>query len=225
MWLASHGASEPLQVALNRRTPLFKARRRQVRRQPRQPSCDGRLIGPRAASSATSGTGPAAPRRAARAVAPRSGRSPGVRREHSRVHPPRRGDRPLIGGDGQARQQSFSETDDLLRSVVATARQGQPLPQRRPRRCRRCRREDQHLPRRAVPAARQAPRQAQGLVAIARTLLVIIWHLLADGAARYDDPGPDFCTTTINTDRQSRATASGSARRSAARPRQRSGTT
>src|ERR1022692_3367717 len=34
MWLASHGASESLQVALNRRTPLLKTRPRQVRRQP-----------------------------------------------------------------------------------------------------------------------------------------------------------------------------------------------
>src|SRR6266516_3838688 len=34
MWLASNGASEPLQVAVNRRAPLLKARPRQVRRQP-----------------------------------------------------------------------------------------------------------------------------------------------------------------------------------------------
>src|ERR1017187_5316467 len=34
MWLASHGASESLQVALNRRTPLLKTRPRQMRRQP-----------------------------------------------------------------------------------------------------------------------------------------------------------------------------------------------
>ena len=33
VWLSSHGASEPLQVALNRRTPLLKAQPRQVRRQ------------------------------------------------------------------------------------------------------------------------------------------------------------------------------------------------
>ncbi len=34
MRLASHGTSESLQVALNLRTPLLKARRRQVPRQP-----------------------------------------------------------------------------------------------------------------------------------------------------------------------------------------------
>jgi transposase len=45
----------------------------------------------------------------------------------------------------------------------------------------------------------------KALVAIARTLLVIIWHLLAGRAARYDDLGPDFYTTTINTDRKARS--------------------
>ncbi len=44
----------------------------------------------------------------------------------------------------------------------------------------------------------------KALVAIARTILVIIWHLLADRAARYDDLGPDFYTSTINTDRKIR---------------------
>jgi transposase len=45
----------------------------------------------------------------------------------------------------------------------------------------------------------------KALVAIARTLLVIIWHLLADRAARYDDLGPGFYATTINTDRKARS--------------------
>lgn len=45
----------------------------------------------------------------------------------------------------------------------------------------------------------------KALVAIARTLLVIIWHLLADRAARYDDLGPDFYATTIRTDRKLRS--------------------
>ncbi len=45
----------------------------------------------------------------------------------------------------------------------------------------------------------------KALVAIARTILVIIWHLLADRAARYDDLGPDFYITTINTDRKIRS--------------------
>ena len=41
-------------------------------------------------------------------------------------------------------------------------RQGQPLPQRRPRRGRRRRRPHRHLPRRTLPAHRQTPRQTQG---------------------------------------------------------------
>ncbi|WP_432968265.1 IS110 family transposase [Dactylosporangium sp. CA-233914] len=40
-------------------------------------------------------------------------------------------------------------------------RQGQPLPQRRPRPRRRQRRQDQHLPRRTLPATGQTPRQTQ----------------------------------------------------------------
>jgi transposase len=45
----------------------------------------------------------------------------------------------------------------------------------------------------------------KALVAIARTLLVIIWHLLADRAARYDDLGDNYYITTINTDRKIRS--------------------
>jgi transposase len=45
----------------------------------------------------------------------------------------------------------------------------------------------------------------KALVAIARTLLVIIWHLLADRAARYDDLGDNYYITTINTDRKVRS--------------------
>jgi transposase len=45
----------------------------------------------------------------------------------------------------------------------------------------------------------------KALVAIARTLLVIIWHLLADRAARYDDLGDNYYVTTISTDRKLRS--------------------
>jgi transposase len=45
----------------------------------------------------------------------------------------------------------------------------------------------------------------KALVAIARTLLVIIWHLLADRAARYDDLGDNYYTTTISTGRKVRS--------------------
>ena len=48
------------------------------------------------------------------------------------------------------------------RSRCRQDRQGQPLPQGRARRGRRRGRQDRHLPRRTLPADRQAPRQAQG---------------------------------------------------------------
>jgi transposase len=45
----------------------------------------------------------------------------------------------------------------------------------------------------------------KALVAIARTILVIIWHLLADRAARFDDLGDSYYITTIRTDRKLRS--------------------
>jgi len=45
----------------------------------------------------------------------------------------------------------------------------------------------------------------KALVAIARSLLVIIWHLLADRTARYDDLGNSYYITTVNTDRKIRS--------------------
>jgi transposase len=42
------------------------------------------------------------------------------------------------------------------------------------------------------------------LVAVARSILVIVWHLLADPTARYHDLGSDFYTSRIDTDRKTR---------------------
>ena len=84
-------------------------------------------------------------------------------------------------------------------------RQGQPLPQRRPRRRRRSSRQDQHLPRRTLPAVVKRRGKLKALVAVARTILVIIWHLLADPAARYDDLGDDYYISPIDTDRKIRS--------------------
>jgi transposase len=39
----------------------------------------------------------------------------------------------------------------------------------------------------------------KALVAVARSILVIVWHLLADPTARYRDLGPDYHTTRVNT--------------------------
>ena len=44
----------------------------------------------------------------------------------------------------------------------------------------------------------------KALVAIARSILVIIWHLLADPAARYRDLGADYHTRRIDTETRTR---------------------
>jgi transposase len=45
----------------------------------------------------------------------------------------------------------------------------------------------------------------RAMVAVARSILTIIWHLLADPASRYHDLGPDYYTTKINKDRKAAA--------------------
>jgi transposase len=44
----------------------------------------------------------------------------------------------------------------------------------------------------------------KALVAIARSVLVIVWHLLADPTARFHDLGADFYTSRIDKDRKTR---------------------
>ena len=44
----------------------------------------------------------------------------------------------------------------------------------------------------------------KALVAVARSILVIIWHLLADPAARFRDLGPDYHTNAAVTERRLR---------------------
>jgi transposase len=44
----------------------------------------------------------------------------------------------------------------------------------------------------------------KALVAVARSILVIVWHLLADPTARFHDLGPDYYTSRIDKDRQTR---------------------
>ena len=45
----------------------------------------------------------------------------------------------------------------------------------------------------------------KALVAIARSILVIVWHLLADPTARFHDLGAGFYATRINKDRKTRS--------------------
>ena len=84
-------------------------------------------------------------------------------------------------------------------------RQGQPVLEGRARRGRRRGRQDRHLPlgeryRRLV--RRIGKRKA--LVAVARSILVIVWHLLADPTARFHDLGADFYSNRIDKDRKTR---------------------
>jgi transposase len=51
-------------------------------------------------------------------------------------------------------------------------------------------------------ARRRGKRRA--IVAVGRSILVIVWHLLADPTARYHDLGPGFYDTRINADRAKR---------------------
>jgi transposase len=44
----------------------------------------------------------------------------------------------------------------------------------------------------------------KALVAVARSILVIIWHLLTDPLARFHDLGPDYHNSLINTERRMR---------------------
>jgi transposase len=45
----------------------------------------------------------------------------------------------------------------------------------------------------------------KALVAVARSILVIVWHLLADPTARFHDLGPDYYTSRIDKDRKTRS--------------------
>lgn len=44
--------------------------------------------------------------------------------------------------------------------------------------------------------------KGKALVAVAHSILVIIWHLLADPTARYQDLDPDYYDRSVNTDRK-----------------------
>ena len=77
-------------------------------------------------------------------------------------------------------------------------RQGQPLSQRRPRRDRRpAARTDTFLGERYRRIVKRRGK-LRALVAVARSILVIIWDLLADPAARYHDLGVGYYPSRID---------------------------
>jgi hypothetical protein len=51
-------------------------------------------------------------------------------------------------------------------------------------------------------ARRRGNKRAQ--VAVGRSMLIIIWHLLADPDARYVDLGPEHCARSVNTEAKKR---------------------
>ena len=44
----------------------------------------------------------------------------------------------------------------------------------------------------------------KALVAVARSILVIVWHLLADPTTRYHDLGPDYHTSRLDHGKKTR---------------------
>ena len=47
-------------------------------------------------------------------------------------------------------------------------------------------------------------RKQKALVAVARSILVAVWHLLDDPTARFNDLGSDYYDTRLNKDRKTR---------------------
>ena len=82
---------------------------------------------------------------------------------------------------------------------------GNPYLGPRPRRGRPGRRQDRHLPRRTLPAHPRRRGKKKAIVAIGRSILVIIWHLLADPDAHFTDLGSDFYERASNPERKKRA--------------------
>ena len=64
-------------------------------------------------------------------------------------------------------------------------------------------RTDTFLGERYRRLARRRGKQ-RALVAVSRSILVIVWHLLADPSARFADLGPDYYDKRIDKDRKTR---------------------
>jgi transposase len=59
-------------------------------------------------------------------------------------------------------------------------------------RARHDRRQDRHLPRRAVPPHRPPPRQEKAIVAVSRTICEIAWMIITGPSVRFSELGPDY---------------------------------
>jgi hypothetical protein len=103
----------------------------------------------------------------------------------------------------------------------AEARQGvhrarQSLPGPRPGRGCGCRRQDRYLPGERYRRIARRRGTKRAIVAVGRSILVLVWHLLADPTARFCDLGL-ASTTPVATPSAASATTSASSRRSATR--------
>ena len=83
-------------------------------------------------------------------------------------------------------------------------RQGQSVVGRHSRRSRRRHLAHQDLPRRALPALARRRGKKRAIVAVGNSVLTIIWHLLANAEAHYQDLGPDYYQSKINARRRER---------------------
>ncbi len=79
----------------------------------------------------------------------------------------------------------------------------QPLPGQCARRSRHRRLQTRHLPRQRRRIARRRDKK-RALVAVGRSILVIVWHLLSDADAKFHDLGADFYDTRLGTERAKR---------------------
>ena len=65
-------------------------------------------------------------------------------------------------------------------------------------------RPHRHLPRRALPPDRATRGKKKAIVAVGRSMLVIIWHLLSDPETRFNDLGADHFARHVNTETKKR---------------------
>ena len=84
-------------------------------------------------------------------------------------------------------------------------RQGQPLPQGRARPNGRRSGQNRHLLGRTLPASQQTHAQSQSPRRHHRSILVIIFHLLADPTATFNDLGSDYYAKRLDINRRTRS--------------------
>jgi hypothetical protein len=80
-------------------------------------------------------------------------------------------------------------------------RQRQPVSRPDLGRSRRGGRQNRHLPRRALPRIARRRGKKKAIVAVGRSILIIVWHLLSDPGTQFVDLGPGYYDTRGGTQR------------------------